>query len=138
VLIVVAGSTVIKCSNDICMLRLSPQQIKSFVFEDAADLIDMLQAEFYVIDRRGIKACYSSHDSMVNTLLKLVEETGMECTPFTPMICDDGERRSVILDFEDSCIVLILNPVIQLKILEKYDKAIAALGAEVAQDGDSD
>jgi len=122
------------------MLRLTPQQIKAFIPEDVVDLIDMLQAEYYVIDRRGIKACYSSHDSMVSTLLKMIDETGMECTPFTPMICNDGESRSVIFDFEveDNCIVLILNPVVQLKILERYDNAIAALDAEMSKSRNSD
>jgi len=120
------------------MLRLTPQQIKAFIPEDVVDLIDMLQAEYYVIDRRGIKACYSSHDLMVSTLLKMIDETGMECTPFTPMICNDGESRSVIFDFEDNCIVLILNPVVQLKILEKYDNAIATLDAKMSQNGNSD
>jgi len=120
------------------MLKLSPQQMKTLVFEEVADLIDLLSAEYYVIERRGIRSCYSSHDSMVNVFLKLVEETGMECTPFTPMICGDGEQRSVVFDFEDNCIVLILNPVMQLKIMEKYDRAIATLGTEVAQSGNSD
>jgi len=120
------------------MLRLNPQQIKSFVFEDVVDIIDILNADHYVIDRRGIAACYSSYDLMVNTLLKLIDETGMECTPFTPMICDDGEHRSMILDFRDNCILLILNPILQLRILNAYDRAIASLDAKVEHSDNGD
>ena len=118
------------------MLKLSPQQMRAFAFEGVEDLIDILNADYYIIERRGIRACYQTYDDMVNALFRLIDSTGMECTPFTPMICGDGEQRSVVLDFSDSCIVLILNPIIQLRILDAYDRAIMTLDAKVAQDSD--
>jgi len=55
---------------------------------------------------------------------------------YAPHTNGSRRRRSVILDFSDSCIVLILNPIIQLRILDAYDRAIAELDAKAAQGDD--
>jgi len=72
------------------MLKLSPQQMKSFVFEGVEDLIDTLNADYYIIERRGIRACYQTYDGMVNALFRLIDSTGIECTPLTPMVRGGG------------------------------------------------
>jgi len=114
------------------MLRLSPEQLGKFLSNDLVDpaLFEVIKAKEFVIERRGIKACFSSHEELVNSLLNLIEAVGAECTPFTPMICTDGERNTVFLDVEGDCLLFILNPVYQLKLVEKYDKVLERLEEE--------
>lgn len=114
------------------MLKLSPEQLSRFLSNEFIDstLFEIIKAKEFVIERRGIKACFSSHEELVNSLLSLIETVGAECTPFTPLICTDGERNTLFLDVEDNCLLFILNPLYQLKLAEKYDKALERLEKE--------
>jgi len=111
------------------MLKLSLEQLGKFLSNEFVDpaLFELIKAKELVIERRGIKACFSSHEELVNSLLSLVEAVGAVCTPFTPMICTDGEHNTLFLDVEDNCLLFILNPVYQAKLAEKYDKALKRL-----------